>query len=388
MKDKTNRISYLKNIKRIVIKIGSRILTNHNGLSINTIMDLTEEIWELKEKGFQPIIISSGAIASGIKKMGRPIDSSSIPEKQALAAIGQANLVMAYEEGFERFGGQAAQILLTKDDLVNRRRYLNARNTLMTLLKWGVVPIINENDTVVVEEIKVGDNDNLASMIAPLVESDLLIILTDTDGVYDADPRKNSHAKRIPFIEKVDESIIACSSNEPGSLGRGGMASKIMACHKVAITGIPSVVANGRTHRVLSRILKGEDIGTFFKPSEEVMPTRKHWIAFVLESKGRLVIDKGASEMILYHGKSLLPSGIKKIEGSFEQGEAVECIDLEGKRVAVGLVNYPSGDISKIMGLRSEQIEARLGYKYSDEVIHRDNMVIFKDQAVYNSKLE
>ncbi len=372
------RKALIKGIRKIVIKIGSAVLTEKGTLHRPTIARLADEIAFLREKGYQTAIVSSGAIASGVGRMGMSRKPVTIPQKQAVAAIGQGSLMYAYEEAFNTHHLLTAQILLTRDDLTNRQRYLNARNTLITLLEWEIIPIINENDTVAVDEIKFGDNDNLSALIAHLIDSDLLIVLTDTDGLYDRDPREDPQASLIPLVEHIDGHVLEYTSKYSGEWGLGGMRSKIMAARKVTASGIPVIVANGRKEGVLREIIKGKPLGTLFLPQKPTLSRKKHWIAFTLKPKGEIVIDDGARKAVMEKGKSLLPSGIVEIRGRFGIGACVGLLDQEGQPVGKGLVNYSSSDINKIKGLKTSEIEQRLEYKHSDEVIHRDNMVISK----------
>lgn len=343
---------------------------------MTVIDDLTTEICTLKKEGFEVLLVSSGAIASGLKKIGMSKRPQSVSQQQAMAAVGQSSLIMAYEDAFERHGHKVAQILLTRDDLTHRRRYLNARNTLFTLLSWNIVPIINENDTVVVDEIKFGDNDNLSAMVTNLTESQLLINLTDIDGLFDKDPRNHDDAKLIDVVEKADRKIMRYASSIPGFLGTGGMASKIKAARKVALRGVPAIIANGLKPGILDLIFSGKEEGTLFLPGETTLCSRKHWIAFTKSPKGEIVIDRGAERAILKKGKSLLPSGMVEVRGRFSLGNSVLLLNEAGDQIAVGMVNYHSGDIRKIMGAKSAEIESRLGFKHDDEVIHRDNLVL------------
>ncbi|MBN2417975.1 MAG: glutamate 5-kinase [Deltaproteobacteria bacterium] len=371
-----NRKDLLKSSRRVVIKAGSGILTGKSGLNRNTINNITSDICNLRSKGFEIILVSSGAIAAGIRKMRHSKRPEAISEKQAMAAIGQGILMNEYEKAFSRHGYTVAQILITRDDLNNRRRYLNARNTIFTLLSWGIIPIINENDTVVIEEIKFGDNDNLSAMVANMTDSNLLINLTDIDGLFDDDPRKNKKARLIPVIGKIDDSILGHASSTPGALGTGGMASKITAAKKATLKGVTAIIANGRKKRILERIVNGEDIGTLFLPQTRAMCGRKHWIAFSRAIKGKIVIDEGAVSALTKNGKSLLPSGIIEVTGRFSRGDSVQLIDKKGDEIAIGMVDYTSIDVDRIKGLNSSRIETSLGYKHNDEVIHRDNLVI------------
>ena len=372
----STRLSLVNQAKRIVIKVGSGVLTSKDGLNRHVIGSLTRDICELKDKRIEVILVSSGAIASGLRKVGLSKRPGAISEQQAVAAVGQSSLMRAYEKSFGRYDCKVAQILITRDDLNHRVRYLNARNTIFTLLKWGVVPIINENDTVVVDEIKFGDNDNLSAMVTNMTEAHLLINLTDIDGLFDEDPRKNKRAKLIPVIEKVTHEVKQFADNIPGFLGTGGMASKIGAAQKVALAGVPTIIANGRRRGVLKDIFAGRETGTLFLPEEERLCHRKHWIAFTKAVKGEIVVDQGAEKALLNRGKSLLPSGIKEVKGRFGVGDAVLVVNDSDRELAVGMVNYGSSDIKRIMGLKSSKIEVELGYKHDDEVIHRDNLAI------------
>jgi len=370
------RRQLLNQVKRVVIKVGSGVLTSTGGLNMTVIDGLTTEICALKKEGLEVLLVSSGAIASGLKKIGMSKRPQSVSQQQAMAAVGQSSLIMAYEDAFERHGHKVAQILLTRDDLTHRRRYLNARNTLFTLLSWEIVPIINENDTVVVDELKFGDNDNLSAMVTNLTEAQLLINLTDIDGLFDKDPRNHKDARLIEVVEKADRKIMRYANSIPGFLGTGGMASKIKAARKVTLRGVPAIIANGLKPGILSLIFSGEKEGTLFLPADATLCCRKHWIAFTKSPKGEIVIDRGAERAILKKGKSLLPSGMIEVRGRFSLGNSVLLLNEAGDQIAVGMVNYHSGDIRKIMGAKSTEIESRLGFKHDDEVIHRDNLVL------------
>jgi glutamate 5-kinase len=376
VENRQTRKDLLKRVKRVVIKIGSGVLTADNGLNMDVIDGVTAEMCDLRRKGREIILVSSGAIASGLKKIGMKKRPQSVSQQQAMAAIGQSSLMLAYEHVFGRCGYKVAQILLTRDDLTHRRRYLNARNTLLTLLSWKVIPIINENDTVVVDEIKFGDNDNLSAMVTSLIDAHLLVNLTNIDGLFDKDPREHEDASLIRVVEKVDRKISRFASTIPGFLGKGGMASKIKAAQKVALRGVPAIIANGLKPGILKRIFDGDEEGTLFLPGDRPMCSRKHWIAFTKSPKGEIVIDSGAERAILKDGKSLLPSGIREVRGRFSLGNSVLLLNEAGRELAVGMVNYHSGDIRAIMGAKSSEIEARLGFKHDDEVIHRDNLVL------------
>ena len=371
-----NRKSVFNNAKRIVVKVGSNVLTEDQGLNLKAIRSISRQICRLIDSGREVILVSSGAMASGVKKLGLDKRPDEIPKRQAVAAVGQAGLIMEYEKAFARYQKQVAQILLTGDDLNNRKRYLNARNAILMLLSWHVVPVVNENDTVMTEEIQFGDNDNLAAMITLLLDADILINLTDIDGLYTKDPRVNLDAALIPVVSTMGKDIIKFAGEIPGPLGTGGMLSKIKAAAKVTASGIPMVIANGGKRDILKKLFSAKESGTFFVPKKKKLKSRKCWIAFTLKPKGVLIVDDGAAAAIMNRGKSLLPSGIVSVEGEFGVGAPVEFRKGNHETLGTGLVNYSSTDIRKIMGLKSNQIKKRLGYKLYDDVIHRDNLAI------------
>jgi glutamate 5-kinase len=282
----------------------------------------------------------------------------------------------AWEAAFDKYDLLVAQVLLTSEDLANRYRYLNARNTLETLLSWGITPIINENDTVVVEEIKFGDNDQLSALISGLVGADLVINLTDTDGLYDSDPRLNAFARLIPTVHRVDAKILACAAPQPGSVGTGGMLSKVNAARKCLALGVAMIIAPGKQRDILLRLFEGEEVGTIFLPRERAYSGKKVWLANLPKPAGELTLDDGAVTALIRRGKSLLPIGVRRVKGVFGVGAPVRCIDKEGKVIGIGLTNYKSTEIENIMGRHSDEIENLIGYKHSDEVIHRDNFVL------------
>jgi len=377
MGDKNIRKDSLGKVRRIVIKVGSSILASvERGLHHEVFSHLAKEISELKRQGYEIILVSSGAIAAGMEKLGYKSRPQPITHKQATAAVGQSRLMNIYEGYFSRHQQMVAQILLTHDDLSHRRRFLNARNTLLTLLELGIIPIINENDTVVVDEIKFGDNDNLSALVTNLIEADLLIILTDIDGLCDSDPRLNPNAKCIPLVEDIDMDMKGMIGDTQGEWRVGGMVSKIQAAQKASRSGVPTVIARGTKEGVLHQIIKGKEIGTLILPKKVTLSSRKHWIAFNLKPKGDVVVDEGAKKAILQKGKSLLPSGVVKVRGFFDRGDSVSCLGPRGKEFARGLINYSAQELERIKGLKSDQIEKLLGYKYSDEVIHRDDLVV------------
>jgi len=366
----------IESIRRVVVKVGSNVLTAPDGLNIKIMRELARQIGTLMDRGLEIILVSSGAMASGVKKIGLDRRPDELPRRQAVAAVGQAGLIMEYEKVFERHDRKVAQILLTSEDLTSRKRYLNARNTLNTLLEWKIVPIINENDTVSVEEIKLGDNDNLAAMISLLMDADLLISLSDIDGLFTKDPRTHADAQLIPVVAAITKGTEKAAGSIPGPLGTGGMLSKLAAARKVNSAGVPMVIAKGDKPGILTRLLDGEPHGTYFVPRREKLTRRKCWIAFSLKPRGSLTVDAGAKTALTLRGKSLLASGVVAVQGEFAVGAAVEFLGPEGEPLGVGLVNYSAADIRRVMGLRSQHIRQVLGHKSYDEVIHRDNLVI------------
>jgi len=372
------RKTLLSYVKRVVIKVGSGVISGNEGLDEVMIESIARSVSELRQHGFEVVLVSSGAVAAGKGALGIVGRPRTIPLKQAAAAIGQSRLMRCYKEAFLSHGQTVAQVLLTRDDLANRRRYLNARNTLMTLFEFGVVPIINENDTVVVDEIRFGDNDNLSAMVTNLVEANLLVILSDVDGLYDRDPKSDSRAQLIPVVERISEEVEAMAGGAGTLLGTGGMATKIKAAKRAALYGVGTLIVNGRLPEVIRRIFEGEELGTYFLPARDRLAARKHWIAFTKKPRGKLFLDDGAKRALVEGGKSLLPSGIRGVEGGFDRGDAVRLCDLHGDEFARGVINYALPELLRIMGKKSSEIEAVLGYKYGDEVVHRDNLVLKK----------
>ena len=367
----------LKKAKNILVKVGTSTLTYPSGkLNLNYIERIVRELADLKNQGKEVVLVSSGAIGAGLGKLGFKKKPKTTPEKQAIAAVGQGILIQVYEKVFSEYGHTVAQLLLTRDDLVNRQRYVNARNTLTTLLKFGVIPIINENDTVSVDEIEFGDNDNLSALVASLIDVDLLINLSDIDGLYTANPHKDSDAELITFVPDINGEIENLATSTCGTLGTGGMRAKLQAAKISVCSGVPMVIANGQKPGVIHDIISGKKVGTLFLPKEKPMHSRKRWIAFGLTVQGTLCVDSGAKKAVVRDGKSLLPSGVLEVEGSFERGETVCIADEDGIVFARGLVNYPSRDLIKIKGLRSSNILEVLGKKGESEVVHRDNLVI------------
>lgn len=374
---KMNRKNFISDIKRIVLKIGSSILTDDEGqLYEPRFGKIASQVAELRGKGIEVIIVSSGAIASGMKKLNIDRKPSEIHVKQAIAACGQSSLIWNYEKAFLKFDIHVAQILLTHQGLSERERFLNARKTIQQLLEMGIVPVINENDTVAVEEIMIGDNDNLASLVTSLTGADLLIMLTNIDGIYKEDPRMNKDAEFIPRIDRITKEIEKIAGGTSGSTTTGGMVTKIEAAKKASAFGVPTIIANGETKDVLCKIFRGDEIGTLLLASDEKLSARKHWIAFNLKPSGEVLLDDGASRAVGLGGKSLLPSGIKEVKGSFGIGDLVLCLDEKGEEVARGIISYNSEEVKKIAGKKTSEIEKILGYKYSDEVIHRDDLAV------------
>lgn len=364
------------------MKIGSRVLTSKgDGLDFEVIHDLAEQLSNLARTGREVLVVSSGAVAAGVTELKLRELPRTTTQKQAAAAVGQSHLIWAYERAFKQHGQRVAQVLLTHEDLRRRARYLNARNTLLTLLRLGAIPIINENDTVSVEEIKFGDNDTLSAMVADLVQADILLILTDIDGLYTADPHVDAAAEFLPDIPHITAAIEAMGGLSHHAAARGGMFTKIQAAKKLSASGIPTIIANGFRPGVMRALLEGEPIGTLFHPEKRLWRGRKRWIVNTLHPRGLLTIDDGAKTAIVSRGKSLLPSGVLKVEGDFEFGDLVRCCDLTGAEFARGLVNYTEREVQQIKGLHTARIEDILGHKYCDEVIHRDNLVIWNDQA-------
>ena len=373
-----DRKSLFSKRHRIVIKVGSAVLApSEKGLDETRIGRLAAEISDLLDQGREVVLVSSGAIAAGLTKLnltktkGMPLSL-----KQAAAAIGQSGLMWMYEKTFSAHGRKVAQVLLTREDLSNRTRFLNARNTLHTLLDYGVVPIINENDTVSVDEIKFGDNDSLSGMVVHLVDADLLVILSDVDGLYTVDPKLDSSAELVSIVEKITADVDRAAGDAQTPVGTGGMRSKIMTARKVGAYGAPMVILNGKKTGMIQALFAGREVGTLFLPRPEKQDSRKHLIAYTVRASGKVVVDDGGREALVNKGKSLLPGGVVKVEGSFKVGECVTCVDRAGQAFARGLVKYSSTDLERIKGLRTTQIASILGRKDYDEVIHRDDLVI------------
>lgn len=361
--------------KRWVVKVGSALLTNDGqGLHTAFIKQLAEQIAFLRDKGIEVVLVSSGSVAAGISQLEMATRPVKVNELQAAAAVGQASLIQHYEEAFQPFDINIAQVLLTHSDIANRERYLNARSTLTTLLGLDVLTVINENDTVATEEICFGDNDSLGALVANLVDAQLLVILTDQNGLYTADPRLNPEAKLLKHVQANDENLLAMASG--GSrLGRGGMVTKLTAAQRASRSGASTIIANGRETQILERLYNGDELGTLLEASNRVN-SRKQWMAGQMKISGCVTIDSGAARVLQQAGRSLLPVGVSKVEGDFRRGELISCVDEFGNEVARGLSNYHAAEALKIIGKPSEMITDILGYGGEDELIHRDNLVV------------
>ncbi len=372
----TNHRQRLAQGRRWVVKIGSALLTdNGQGLDHVAMAGWVRQMVALRQAGVELVLVSSGAVAEGMVRMGLKSRPDSVHELQACAAIGQMGLVQVYEAHFRDHGVKTAQVLLTHDDLSDRQRYLNARSTLRTLIEWKVLPVINENDTVATDEIRFGDNDTLAALVANLVEADTLVILTDQEGMFDRDPRHDPSAVLLPEVQAMDEKLLAMAGGG-GLLGRGGMITKVRAARLAARSGCATVIASGRGENILERLRQAETLGTLLLPEQGRLDARKQWLAAHLQHAGRLVIDEGAVRALREGRRSLLPVGVKKVEGNFMRGEVVACVDERGLQVAVGLVNYSAVEAARIAGQPSERIESLLGYVDDASLMHRDNLVL------------
>jgi glutamate 5-kinase len=363
----------------VVVKVGTRVLTNADGkLNDIRIAQLAEELSSLREAGRKPVLVSSGAVGAGMSQLGLSQRPTDLARLQAVAAVGQTKLIEAYDRTFRKHQQHAAQVLLTADDLNDRQRYLNVRNTLITLLEFGAIPVINENDTVAVDELLTtfGDNDRLAAMVTNLLRAPLLVILSDVPGLYDGDP-SSADAKLITTVARVDEAIEGFVRDKKTGLSKGGMASKLRAARMVTSAGENVIIASGRDPQVLGRIFAGETVGTLFLAQGKSLTPRKRWIGFSAQQpSGRITLDAGARRAIADQGRSLLAIGITHVEGAFEKGDVVSVMDPDGKEIARGLINYSASDIAKIKGLKSDRITEVLGHRPYEEVIHRDNMAI------------
>ena len=363
--------------KRWVVKIGSALLTNDGqGLDAEAIAGWVKQMAELRLRGIELVLVSSGAVAAGMRRLGWSARPTEIHQLQAAAAVGQMSLIHTYEVEFQRYGLLTAQVLLDHDDLSSRQRYLNARSTLKTLISHNVVPVINENDTVTTEEIRFGDNDTLGALVANLLEADLLVILTDQKGMYDSDPRSNPNAQLLSEIAADDSRLEQMAGGTGGALGRGGMITKVRAARVAARSGADTVIVGGRIDNALLRIATGENLGTFLWAEQQPQAARKRWISGQLQTRGTIVLDDGAVRVVREQGKSILPVGVKEVRGDFTRGEMVVCQDLQGQEIARGLINYHADEARKIIGKSSSQIAEILGYRDDNELIHRDNLVL------------
>ncbi|RLC93903.1 MAG: glutamate 5-kinase [Chloroflexi bacterium] len=366
--------------RRLVVKLGTNLVATVDGrLDLENMARLVEQMGQLHQQGLEIILVSSGAIAAGRDRLGLRRERRDIPFRQVMAAVGQGRLMHAYEQLFEQHGIAVAQALLTKADMSNRHGYLNARNTLLGLLELKVVPIVNENDVVAIDEIKearFGDNDNLSAMVANLVDADLLVLLSNVAGLYVDDPQRDSRAELIPRVDRIDRRIERLARSASSPLGTGGMATKIEAAKLATGSGVAVVITDGRLPEVLPRLVRGESIGTLFSPAVTRLESRQRWMMSGLASRGRVVVDDGAANALRKGKGSLLPAGVQAVQGKFRRGDLVEVVDTQGDRIACGISNYSSADIDTIKGAHSGQIMSLLGYEYGAEVVHRNNLVV------------
>jgi glutamate 5-kinase len=367
----------LRRTRRIVVKIGSQILSSSRGLDEGRIEALVRELAVLHDQKKELVVVSSGAVVAGMTRLGIKEKPKTIPQKQALAAVGQIKLMALYERYFSQFDKNVAQVLLTHEDLANRQRYLNAKHTFQTLLDSSIIPIVNENDTVAVEEMKFGDNDHLSSLVATLLEAELLVILSDVQGVYDRDPKCHRSAELIPLISDIKTTARQISGGTPNLFGTGGISTKLAAAEKAAAAGIAAIITSGLRAGALAAVFdESTEVGTLVVPDANRLTHRKHWIAYNLKPAGEVIVDDGAHDAVVARGKSLLPSGLKEVRGAFGVGECVRCLDVRGREFARGLVNYSAQELNQIKGLHTSKIEKTLGYKAYDEIIHRDDLVL------------
>jgi glutamate 5-kinase len=375
----TYKAQIVSRVRRVVIKVGSAVLSETDGLRADVIKQLAAQVEAAIRTGREIVIVSSGAVAAGRAKLAG-LSGTTIAARQAAAAAGQIELMFAWARAFSTHGRTVAQILLTHEDVAERRRRTNATQTIAALIGAGVIPIVNENDTVAVEEIRLGDNDELSSLVASLVQADLLVILSDVPGVLTGDPRKRPDASLVPVITDPEAGMSGLVAESAGPLGSGGMATKLKAARQAARAGIATIVAAGREPGTIASALDpAREVGTLIVPANIRMKSRKHWIAFALRPSGELAVDRGAVEALKTKGRSLLPSGIREVRGEFGGGDCVSLLDPEGVEFGRGLVNYPASDVMKLAGRRSAEIAALLGYKVADEIIHRDNFVLLKE---------
>ncbi len=373
-------MDYLKTLKaarRIVVKVGTSTLTHSTGkLNINRMEMLVRQLTDLQNQNREVVLVTSGAVGVGLGRLGLTERPGTILQRQALAAIGQGLLMQVYEKLFSEYGQTVAQVLLTRSDISDRKRYLNARNTILALINYKVIPIINENDTVATEELKIGQNDALSALVAGLIEADLLILLSDIDGLYTADPKKTKNANLIPLVTEITPEILSMAGGAGSIFGTGGMITKLEAAKMATAAGTSMVLMNGAEPSQIQCIFDGKPVGTVFLSSQAVVSSRKRWIAYGPQVNGELIIDSGAEHALIKQGKSLLPSGIIKIVGNFEEGDLVKIFNNEHRELGRGLTNYGKEQLQKIIGKKCMEIESILGFKTADEVVHRDNLVI------------
>ncbi len=371
-------LKIIQNAKRIVVKVGTSTLTYDTGkLNLNRMELLIRQLTDLQNQGREIVLVTSGAVGVGLGRLGLRERPGTILQRQALAAIGQGLLMQVYEKLFSEYGQTVAQILLTRSDISDRKRYLNARNTILALLKYHVIPIINENDTVATEELKIGQNDALSALVAGLIDADLLILLSDVDGLYTADPKIKSNAELIPLVKEITPEITSMASDAVSIFGTGGMITKLEAAKMATAAGSSMILMNGAEPSRIRQIFSGQAVGTVFLSSDQaIVSSRKRWIAYGPQVAGELIIDSGAERALIKQGKSLLPSGIVELSGDFEEGDLVKIINVERRELGRGLINYGREQLKKIIGKKCAEIEMILGFKTADEVIHRDNLVI------------
>jgi glutamate 5-kinase len=370
-----SRVREVGPVARVVFKVGSSLVTEERSLSVPKIDALAEQMARFAAAGGSPVVVTSGAIAAGAARLKLPRRPRTIPEKQAAAAVGQSYLMAAWEHAFRLRGLQVAQVLLTGGDLADRRRFTNAQNTLAALLEHGVVPVINENDTVAVDEIRVGDNDTLSATVAVLVGADLLVILSDIEGLYTADPRRDPRASLVPTVRGVDAALLASAGGTSSTVGTGGMRTKLVAARRTSDFGIPMAIASGQDPENIGRLLAGEAVGTIFLPAGRRLAGKKHWIRHTLAPAGDILVDAGAARALLRGGKSLLPAGITGARGEFVAGDPVRIVGPDGKEIGRGLTRYAAAEIDGIKGLSTERLRC-LGCHREDEVVHRDELVV------------
>jgi len=384
MSSSTSQNSSVQSANRLVIKVSSSLVTNEGkGIDHIAVEKWVAQLAALHAQTREIVLVSSGAIAEGLVRLGWPRRPTLMHKLQAAAAVGQMGLIQAYETAFRQYGIKTAQILLTHEDLADRRRYLNARSTIYTLLKLGVIPIVNENDTVVTDEIRLGDNDTLGALVTNLIEADALVILTDQAGLYDSDPRSNPHAQLIQHAQAGDPKLETMAGGAGSTIGTGGMLTKVLAAKRAANSGANTIIASGRETEVLQRLAQGEVIGTELQAQLPIRSARQRWLANHLRVNGYVVLDEGAVRAITQQHKSLLPVGVIDVKGEFDRGDVVVCLDRTGKERGRGLINYSSDDTRRIMGLSSEKIPDVLGSLSDDELMHRDNMVFLQSNPVH-----